>query len=67
MFGVVHIMINFEIWIQIGKIHLILSPKEFSIVRINNGLFYYLVDWHKPEPKPKKKPTIDDDFDPIPF
>jgi hypothetical protein len=55
MFGVVHIMINFEIWIQIGIFHFTLTPKSIALIRIKNGIFYYLIDWHKPEPKPKKK------------
>jgi|JFJP01.1.fsa_nt_gi hypothetical protein len=60
-------MIDFEIWLKIWQFHLTVTPGNFTLTRIKNGLFYYLIDWHKTEPKPKKKTVTDDDFDPIPF
>lgn len=63
-------MIDFEIWLKIGRFHLTATPENFALIHIKNGIFRYLIDWQKPKPKPKPTPVIindDDDFDPIPF
>ena len=61
-------MLDFEIWLKIGHFHLTATPENFALIHIKNGIFRYLIDWHKPEPKPKPTPVIiddDDSFDPI--
>jgi hypothetical protein len=60
-------MIDFEIWLKLWQFHFILTPQKVELIRIKNDIFRYWIDWHKPEPKPKQNPIIDDDFDPIPF
>ena len=62
-------MIDFEIWLKIGRFHLTATPENFALIHIKHGIFRYWIDWHKPKPKPEPEPIIndDDDFDPIPF
>ena len=59
---------DFEIWIKLWQFHLHAEPEKLQLIRIKNGLFQYLIDWRKPEPK-AKKPIVDSDrnSDPIPF
>jgi hypothetical protein len=61
-------MIDFEIWIKLWQFHLHTEPGKLQLIRIKGGIFRYLIDWHKPEPKPKKQSIVDDEnSEPIPF